>query len=691
MLNPGIRLLGAMKMPQKMLLIAVIFLIPIVYLLVVYERSLTARIEFSQVELNGVRQIAPVRKMIQNMQVHRGVSQLALAGNDGARAKLAEFRANIKAAIEEQNKVDEQLGAALNTRQEWARLRSEWLALESRADTLSPAESLRAHTDAILQAQDFVILTADRANMTLDPDLETFYLVDAFATKVTRMTELAGQMRARSVRALQLQALSPEEKTELTVLERVIASDLRDVGNGLNKVEQADATAKEALGKPRLALKEAFDAYLQKVKTEILAAEVPDASPEAMLAVATKAIDAAYTVNDAARKEFVRLVGERLERLQSERVRSLVAVAIALMIVAYLFLSFRRAILSALAEIGSGAGRVASGDFSRVVSIESKDEFADIGGELNRMQEQLKERIEAEQRVARENLRIRNALDGSSNNVMVADPDGNIIYCNRAVIAMLHNAEADIRKQLPSFRADAVLGSNFDTYHRTPAHQRGLLAALKATYRAEILLGGRSFVLAANPITTAEGERIGTVVEWRDRTDEVAVEQQVNDVISAAAASDFGRRLDTTRLTGFFAQIGDGINRLLEANSKALDDVAALLSRLSAGDLRQKIDTEYQGVLGKVKDDANATVENLRDIVTSIKDATDAINTAAKEIAVGNQDLSGRTEEQASSLEETASSMEQLTGTVKQNADNARTANELARPVAAPRSLAGAD
>ena len=105
MLNPGIRLLGAMKMPQKMLLIAVIFLIPIVYLLVVYERSLTARIEFSQVELNGVRQIAPVRKMIQNMQVHRGVSQLALAGNDGARAKLAEFRANIKAAIEEQNRV----------------------------------------------------------------------------------------------------------------------------------------------------------------------------------------------------------------------------------------------------------------------------------------------------------------------------------------------------------------------------------------------------------------------------------------------------------------------------------------------------------------------------------------------------------------------------------------------------------
>jgi methyl-accepting chemotaxis protein len=84
------------------------------------------------------------------------------------------------------------------------------------------------------------------------------------------------------------------------------------------------------------------------------------------------------------------------------------------------------------------------------------------------------------------------------------------------------------------------------------------------------------------------------------------------------------------------------------------------------------------GTFGQLKDDTNATVLRLKEIVSSIKDATDAINTAAKEIASGNQDLSSRTEEQASSLEETASSMEQLTSTVKQNADNARQANELA-------------
>ena len=57
---------------------------------------------------------------------------------------------------------------------------------------------------------------------------------------------------------------------------------------------------------------------------------------------------------------------------------------------------------------------------------------------------------------------------------------------------------------------------------------------------------------------------------------------------------------------------------------------------------------------------------------------TESISTASSEIAAGNLDLSSRTEEQASSLEETASSMEELTSTVKLNADNARSANQLA-------------
>ncbi len=339
---------------------------------------------------------------------------------------------------------------------------------------------------------------------------------------------------------------------------------------------------------------------------------------------------------------------------------------------------FARSITQPLAGALGVAEAVASGRLENKIDVSGRDQVSDLMRSLDKMQSELKQRSEADRKAADETLRIKVALDVTSNNVMVADPDGVIIYCNASVLEMMRNAENDLRKQLPNFRADTILGSNFDIYHKQPSHQRNLLAGLKGVYRAELNVGGRYFSLVASPIVNQDRVRLGTVVEWTDRTAEVEIEREVSGIISAAVAGDFSKRIDASNMLGFFKQLSDGVNELLAANSQALTDVGAMLARLSQGNLTEKIDASYQGVLGKLKDDANATVDNLHEIISSIKNATDAINTAAKEIASGNQDLSSRTEEQASSLEETASSMEQLTGTVKQNADNARQANELA-------------
>ncbi len=99
---------------------------------------------------------------------------------------------------------------------------------------------------------------------------------------------------------------------------------------------------------------------------------------------------------------------------------------------------------------------------------------------------------------------------------------------------------------------------------------------------------------------------------------------------------------------------------------------------------------EFHGVFAQMRDDANATAEQLASIVGRIKQSASSINAAASEIATGNDDLSQRTEQQAASLEETAASMEELTSTVKQNAESARQANQLAVGAASVASQGGA-
>lgn len=274
--------------------------------------------------------------------------------------------------------------------------------------------------------------------------------------------------------------------------------------------------------------------------------------------------------------------------------------------------------------------------------------------------------------------RILGALETTTTNVMIADNDRNILYMNKSVTNMLRLVEADLKQALPHFSVDKVVGSNMDIFHKNPAHQMHLLATLNKTYVANIKVGRLHFRLVANPIFSKTGDRIGSVVEWLDRTIEVAVENEISVVVEAAALGDFSARIETDSKTDFFLKLAQGLNSLLNTTESGLNDINSVLQAISKGDLTERVTADYQGSFEALKDGCNLTAENLSQMLGEIREAVDTINTASSEISQGNIDLSSRTEEQASSLEETASSMEELTSTVRQNADNARQANTLA-------------
>jgi len=274
--------------------------------------------------------------------------------------------------------------------------------------------------------------------------------------------------------------------------------------------------------------------------------------------------------------------------------------------------------------------------------------------------------------------RILGALETTTTNVMIADPERKIIYMNKSVEKMLRVAEADIRSVLPHFAVEKIVGSNMDIFHKNPAHQMKLLESLTTTYTSNIVVGKRHFRLVANPIFSKDGTRLGSVVEWQDRTIEVGVEVEVNALVEAAAAGDFSERIKTDGKDGFFLKLADGLNVLVTTAEKGLNDVARVLGAIAKGDLTERIDADYLGTFGELKNYCNETTGNLTNMLGDIRTAADTIFTASSEIAQGNADLSSRTEQQAANLEETASSMEELTSTVKLNADNAKQANVLA-------------
>ena len=99
---------------------------------------------------------------------------------------------------------------------------------------------------------------------------------------------------------------------------------------------------------------------------------------------------------------------------------------------------------------------------------------------------------------------------------------------------------------------------------------------------------------------------------------------------------------------------------------------------IAQGDLSRHIEVSSHNEMGHMQQALQDMSQSLIGIVSQVRTGTDAIFSASSEIAQGNLHLSNRTEMQAATLENTASSMRELTSTVRQNADNAREANQLA-------------
>ncbi|HHA2863920.1 TPA: methyl-accepting chemotaxis protein [Stenotrophomonas maltophilia] len=158
----------------------------------------------------------------------------------------------------------------------------------------------------------------------------------------------------------------------------------------------------------------------------------------------------------------------------------------------------------------------------------------------------------------------------------------------------------------------------------------------------------------------------------------LAINTQIQQLASAAAAGDFSQRGDAQRFDHDFRVMIEQLNSMMQVADGNLGQLSQLLQSIAAGDLTARMDGQFNGVFARMRDDANTTVAQLTQIVGQIQASASSITLAAGEIASGNSDLSRRTEQQAANLEETAASMEELTSTVRQNAEHARQANQLA-------------
>ncbi|MDQ2819351.1 MAG: methyl-accepting chemotaxis protein [Pseudomonadota bacterium] len=166
--------------------------------------------------------------------------------------------------------------------------------------------------------------------------------------------------------------------------------------------------------------------------------------------------------------------------------------------------------------------------------------------------------------------------------------------------------------------------------------------------------------------------------------DGASVKLEQYQLVSAASTFAASQVFYDRLLMGFSAAILIGLAfiiaatiLLLRAIMRPLDQALHHFDEIAAGNLSERIDLSRKDEMGALLAGLSNMQQGLSNTVNSVRTGSVAIAHASAEISSGNTDLSHRTEQQAASLEETASSLEELTATVRQNAQNAREANQL--------------
>ena len=326
--------------------------------------------------------------------------------------------------------------------------------------------------------------------------------------------------------------------------------------------------------------------------------------------------------------------------------------------------------------------RLSVNEFSPPLNLTRNDQFGDLFRGIYVTGVKLGDDIAQAKQANSNSLRIIQGLKYAECSILITNANAEIIFVNQAAEQLFLRAQQDIQTVIPHFNVQKLLGSSIELFHNVPALQKAALDTLHDSKTSQFDLAGHTMQLTVKPVFETNGERIGYVAEWLDRTVEVKIEGEIEHLVSAIKQGDLGKRIDLSDKNGFMKSLSININDLTDVIENVFTDINHIIKKLAEGDLTNSIHSDYQGIYAQCKDNMNDAILKISEFILQIREAADFVNTSSQEMASGNNNLSNRVEQQAASLEETAASMQELSSIVVSNAQNTQNATVVVKSAA---------
>jgi len=612
------RLMGRVNFAAKALLITLVFTVPLVYVLFDVYKSRMAIIDFTAKERVGVAHLQAFAPAMHAIIDARNATRAGLGGGiSSGESDYTAARQRISAGLGALDKVIKDQGDPLGVAGELAQFKQAFDETASSKDG-TDGKGRTVFGPVTKAAAALVIKVGDSAGLALDPDLDSFYLINGVLFTMPKVVEDLGQLWGWGAYAI-AKPISVQQTKLYGVWVANLSLAISDTMGHFKRATDANPVLAKQLKLDALKKAEDFRVYAQD-PDELVNKNVPaqkhyddgKAAVADVMALYSKVfseLDVLLATREAANVSDLRFM--------------LISSAIAIILAGYFFVCFYKVTFEGITTLGDHLNEISEGDLRhRPNQPWTRDEFAQLTLQLASTYDSLHGLIRKVRHGARE-------LHTASNEIAAASSDlAARTEASAAALEEQSSAMEEIGSTVGNTADHAQSAANFAGDNATVAERGGAVIAQVVTTMNDIHASSAKI-----------NDIIGVIDGIAFQTNILAL----NAAVEAARAGEAGRG---------FAVVASEVRSLAQRSASAAREIKGLITTsVEKVETGTRIVEEAGQTMAKVVSNAKQINQYLGEIATSAREQASGVEQVGQSI----QELDRNTQQNAALVEETTS------------------------------------
>jgi methyl-accepting chemotaxis protein len=622
----GIRLFRMLKFSSKAAIISAVFLLPLALVSVSLWQAKQEVIDFAAKERIGAASLKDLGDFYRELTFTRNATRAVLGGSDtpvakDAKADYAAARIKADQALAALQLHLKQTGDPLAVQASVERLKTAWDATAS-SQTGANAQGGTVFGPVVTAARELTNRIGDDSNLVLDPDVDSYYLINAMVLTMPKLMEDTGQVWGWASFAASTGQLDKKQLANFNVwLARSGAGvqDLRDYIGRSQKATPALAAQIDLAGLDQVS------AYLAKAHSAVVDNQGLDAAAlyaEGRAAVRT--LDQLYVKTVPL---IDQLLATRLQVTEQQRLLLAVAVLACISVGFYLFYAFLLVTQGGMQEVQRHLEAMTRGDLTTSPQPWGRDEAATLMASLAAMQASLRSMVMSVRSGADE------IVDSSSE---ISDGAMDLSARTEKTSANLEETAAAMEQISATVKHTAEYAQEATDIAKQNAEiaERGGLVITKMVATMETIHASSSQI----------NDIIGTIDSIAFQTNILAL----NAAVEAARAGEMGRG---------FAVVAAEVRHLAQRSAVAAREIKSLITssveQVSVGTrVAREAGEAIQGIV--------SGAARVNSLLGDIANGTREQSLGVSQVGIAVHDLDRDTQQNAALVEQTAAASSSL-------------------------------